>query len=315
MQRASLSMSFYGFTCALVLGFMSLGLPVRALAQDISGFVSDDFSGAQLDTTWQFIDPRNDSTASVDGTRLLITVPAGVSHDMPNNAANNAARVMQPLFNTDVELEVKLESPVAAGQIQGIIVEQQAGTYLVLNIYRTGSETRVQSIPYTNNVSSNKLEKVIAGDAPIFLRVKREGNTWTHYFSYDGIIWNAVRVLTSTLVPNSAGVFAGNFGGANAPAHTAVVDYMFSTAAPIEPEDAEVIADNTGPYIRDIKKQAGSNQFRVLWETDEAANATIEYGPSNTYGASVDSSALATSHDLLVDGLASRQLSLSAALQ
>ena len=78
---------------------------------------------------------------------------------------------------------------------------------------------------------------------------------------------------------------------------------MFSTATPVEPEDGEVIVDNTGPYIRDIKKLAGANQFQVLWETDEAATSTIEYGQTSSYGASVDSTTLTGSHDLVVTGL------------
>ena len=301
-MRARFSMSAYAFV--VMLGLIALCLPKLSLAQDISGFVSDDFSATQLDTiTWSVIDPRGDSSVSVDENQLRITVPAGTNHDMPNNGDNTSARVMQSIFNTDFELDVKFESPVQAGQIQGIIVEQEAGTYLVLNVYHNGIETRVQSIAYTNNVSGNKLEKVIADAAPIYLRVKREGNTWTHYFSYDGIIWNAARVLTSTLIPNSAGVLAGNFGGANAPEHTAIVDYMFSTATPVEPEDGEVIADNSGPYIRDIKKLAGANQFQVLWETDEAATSTIEYGTTSGYGATVDSTSFTDSHDLVVTGL------------
>ena len=299
-MRARFSMSAFVW----VLGLIALWLPKSSFAQDISGFVSDDFSATQLDTiTWSVIDPRGDSTVSVAENRLRITVPAGTNHDMPNNGDNTSARVMQPLFNTDVELDVKFESPVQAGQIQGIVIEQEAGTYLSFSVYHNGTQTRILSAAYLNNVSSNKQEKVIAGDAPIYLRVKRQDNTWTYYFSYDGIIWNAARVLTSTLIPNSAGVLAGNFGGANAPEHTAIVDYMFSTATPVEPEDGEVIADGTGPYIRDIKKLAGANQFQVLWETDEAATSTIEYGQTSSYGASVDSTTLTGSHDLAVTGL------------
>ena len=293
MQRAKLSIAAFSYTCTLLVGLVNLVLPQGSAAQDISGFLSDDFSASQLDTTtWTLVDPRNDSSASVNGSQLLISVPQGISHDMPNNAENTAARVMQPIFNTDFTLEAKFESPVLTGQIQGVMVEEAAGSSILLIVYRNGTETRVQSIQYTNNVSGNKVEKVIADNTPIFLRVQRERNTWTHLFSYDGVIWNAVRVLTNAKVPATAGVLAGNFVGTSAPAHTAIVDYMFSTATPIEPEDGEVIVDTTGPYIRDIRKLAGSNEFRVQWETDEAANATIEYGTSTAYGSSIDSAAL-----------------------
>ena len=126
-MRARFSMSAFAFV--VMLGLIALCLPKSSFAQDISGFVSDDFSATQLDTiTWSVIDPRGDSTVSVAENRLRITVPAGTNHDMPNNGDNTAARVMQPIFNTDFELEVKFESPVQAGQIQGIMVEQEAGT-------------------------------------------------------------------------------------------------------------------------------------------------------------------------------------------
>ena len=132
MQRAKLSIAAFSYTCTLLVGLVNLVLPQVSAAQDISGFLSDDFSASQLDTTtWTLVDPRNDSSASVNGSQLLISVPQGISHDMPNNAENTATRVMQPIFNTDFTLEAKFESPVLTGQIQGVMVEESVGSSML----------------------------------------------------------------------------------------------------------------------------------------------------------------------------------------
>ncbi len=307
MQRASQSVPAYAPFFALALALLLASLPKLAHAQDISGFVSDDFSATQLDrNNWNFIDPRGDSTASVNGTQLLISVPAGKNHDM-RTTGNFSARVMQSIYNTDFQLEAKFISPVQANQLQGITIEQSAGTFLRFDFLNNGTQTRVRSTVYVNNVSSSKWERVIAGAAPMYLRVKREGNIWNYHFSYDGVIWNSARVMTNTMVPNLAGVFAGNSGNASAPAHTAIIDYMFSTATPVTPEDGEIIPDSTAPYIRNIKKLNGANQFQVLWATDEPATSRMEYGPTTSYGASVNSSILTRDHHQLATGLATNQ--------
>ena len=87
-----------------------------------SGIVSDDFSSDSLDSgPWTFVNPLSDGQVELDGTRALISVPFGVSHDMwgPSFAS---PRIMQDAEDTDFEVEVKFESVPSSGyQMQGLI--------------------------------------------------------------------------------------------------------------------------------------------------------------------------------------------------
>ena len=58
-----------------------------------------------------------------------------------------------------------------------------------------------------------------AGVAPIWLRVKREGNVWSQSYSLDGTTWHLVVRFHHTMTVAKVGVFAGN-AGSTPPAHT-----------------------------------------------------------------------------------------------
>src|SRR5690606_32332116 len=66
----------------------------------------------------------------------------------------------------------------------------------------------------------------------------RDGDTWTQSYSEDGANWQTLTTFTHAMVVNAVGVFAGNAGPA--PAHTAVVDYVFNLSSPIDAEDGEM---------------------------------------------------------------------------
>ena len=270
-----------------------------------SGFTSDDFNNTNLNTTvWSFIEPSADGAASLNGTQLEIFVPAGTSHDAWSSG-NSTARVMQAVTDDDFELEVKFESIVTSQyQLQGILVEQDANNFIRFDFHSDGNNTRIFVAAIISSSVSQKVNNIISDRSPMYMRVKRVGDEWTQSFSVDGIIWNTTVIFTQVLSVNSTGVFAGNVGGSSAPEHTAVVDYMFSTDLPVDPEDGVVTVDNTAPFIRDVKKIAGSDQFQMLWETDEPATGVIDYGLTTSYELGmVENTSLSTSHDLTVTGL------------
>jgi len=293
-------LQFFSFTVTsalLMLSFIAYAGP--------SGFTSDDYNSSNLNTTlWSFIDPSADGSATLNGTQLQIYVPAGSSHDAWSSG-NSTARIVQSVTDADFELEVKFESIVTSQyQLQGILVEQDANNFIRFDFHSDGSNTRIFVATIIGSSASQKVNNVISDRSPMYMRVKRVGNEWTQSFSVDGIIWNTSVIFTQILTVNSAGVFAGNVGGSGAPEHTAVVDYMFSTDLTVEPEDGVVTADNTAPFIRDIKKIAGSDQFQILWETDEPATGVIDYGVTTSYELGmVDHTNLSSTHDLTVNGL------------
>lgn len=203
---------------------------------DPSGIRSDDFHGAFLDTSlWTFVDPVGDGSVSVTGTQALLSVPSGSSHDVWTGG-NYSARLMQAANDADFEVEVKFESaPGLRYQLQGLIVEQDAGNYLRFDFYHDGSSLRVFAASVTGGSASTKLNRAIAGGNPLYMRVRRSGSQWTQTYSYDGASWTAGASFLRTLTVTGVGPFAGN-AGSPAPAHTAAVDYFFNAASPIVPE-------------------------------------------------------------------------------
>ena len=208
-------------------------------------FSSDDFNACSLNTgLWTFTDPLSDATVEATGYHVEISVPAGNSHDPW--VVNNAARIMQPADNTDFEIEVKFDSALSdAYQEQGIFVEEDSNRFLRFDFYSDGSNTSIFAASFSGGSGLGQINSVIAGTnvAPMWLRVKREGDQWTESYSFDGLNWTPSGTFTYALTVNSVGVFAGNDGDpeSSTPAHTAQVDYFFNTASPITPEDANPV--------------------------------------------------------------------------
>ena len=203
-------------------------------------FVSDDFSACSLDTgLWTFVDPVGDSSVSVNGSQLELSVPAGTNHDVWSGG-NMSARVMQPVGDVDMQLEVGFESSVIeAYELQGLVVEQDASNYLRVEFHGDGSQTKVFVARIVGGQPSAVANvSVGAVSAPSALRLSRVGDTWSVEYAVDGGAWVTAVSFDHALSVAEVGVYAGN--AANAPQHTAVVDYVFNTAAPIIPEDGTV---------------------------------------------------------------------------
>jgi hypothetical protein len=200
--------------------------------------ISDDFSGTSLNTSlWTIVNPIGDATAAVSGGAVRLHLPAGVDHDVWTSG-NRAIRLMQPVADADFEVEVKFDSVVGPKyQMQGILVEQEPGTFLRFNVQGDGTSARFFAASFMGGTPTTRLNKTLAAGPRYYLRVAREGTLWRFRYSYDGTIWTTIGTFTQTLTVREVGVFAGNAQGATSPAFTAVVDYFFNTAAPIAPED------------------------------------------------------------------------------
>ena len=152
-------------------------------------------------------------------------------------AGNQTPRLMQAANDVDFAVEVKFQSAVTAQyQTQGIVVEQDSGTYLQFEFYGSGSGTSLYVGSIVNGSGAAKLNKATISGSPIYLRVTRVGNGWTVATSTDGIEWQPEGSFGQALNVSAVGVYGGN-AGTPAPAHTAVVDYFANTAAPIVAED------------------------------------------------------------------------------
>jgi regulation of enolase protein 1 (concanavalin A-like superfamily) len=217
--------------------------PVRADAQTSPGFPSDDFDRAALGAAWSVVDPVGDGTVTLVGAgtgdaRLELSVPGGVSHDPWNT--NRSLRVMRSSADTDFTAVLKLESvPTQKYQIQGLLVQQDSDDWVRFNTHHDGSALRVYAASTAAGASTTRVNRAApAGGAP-YLRVARQGDTWTLATSADGGAWTTAGSFTLALDVTAVGPFAGNSNPSTAstPAHTAVVDYLFEASAPIVPED------------------------------------------------------------------------------
>ena len=85
----------------------------------------------------------------------------------------------------------------------------------------------------------------------------------------------------------------------NTPSHGEwiVDDFAIQAQAPPPPDTAAPVISNIA--ISGIT----SNSATITWQTDEPANADVDYGPDSTYGSSASQNTFDTSHSLTLSGL------------
>ena len=223
-----------------------VGMPTWAtedLEAQGGSFVSDDFSGGLDPSLWSVVDAVGDGSVGVvgvgsSGARLELGVPAGVSHDPWNT--NRSLRVMQSVVDEDVEVEARFDSvPSARYQMQGLLFEQDAGNWLRFEFHHTGSGLRVFAASTVAGKSTGQVNRSISTSAPsLWLRVARQGSTWTMRWSDDGESFSTAGSFTRSLSVSSVGPFAGNHQTPESasPAFTARVNHVVDTAAPVGPD-------------------------------------------------------------------------------
>jgi uncharacterized repeat protein (TIGR02543 family) len=203
--------------------------------------VSDDFSCGLNPDLWTFLNPAGGSY-DTNGTQLLITAPAGPSHD-PWTDGNKAPRMMQSVDNPQIfEVETKFESAVTQQfQMQGIMAEKDGQNFLRFEYqYNGGGVTRVFAASIVDGALDNQAVFDVAPlGAASYLRLTRADTLWSFAYSANGTDWTPAGGFEFDVDIARVGVYAANHpaGGGSSPAHTAVVDYFFNTASPIVPED------------------------------------------------------------------------------
>ena len=272
-----------------------------ALAMPASASVSsDDFNAVSLNTgVWTVSDPRGDGSVSLNGTQMLMTVPAGVSHDVWTSG-NYALAAYQSTGDIDFDVALKFESaPDTRFQLQGLLVRESADTFIRFDFYSDGNKLRVFRAIFNNGSVNGTKNKVISTSAELHLRVVRTGTNWLLYYSTDGASWDLFDTLSLSMTVADMGPFVGNAGPS--PAMTAVVDYFFDQNNPIVPEDG--VADNDPPVISGLTLTPASDRILAEWTTNEAATSTLSVYEGGTLVTQVSSANPATSHNLIATGL------------
>ncbi len=287
-------------------------------------FVSDDFSAGELNTRiWRFVNPLGDSSISHAGTGtddvwLNITVPGGIEHDAWT-MGNRAVRIMQRAEDVDFGLEVKFTSNLNRRfQLQGILVEQDEANFLRFDFYSDGFSTRLFATSFLNGIATIPalVDMPVAenNEAPLYMRVLRQGDLWTLTYSVDGLEWLPGVEFVQAMRVTAVGVAAANSANvvSGPPGHTLSVDYFFNMAEPIDPEDVPstnsalpVNPDDATPaQIVRVHPVVGQQAAWVSWTTDEPTMGTLEYGATTAYelGAVVVDN-LSLHHAVRVEGL------------
>lgn len=186
--------------------------------------VADEFDGPTLnETVWTFVNPLGDAAVSVEAGRAAIAVPAGVEHDLWATG-NFAPRLVQKIADGDFEVTVKFDSAVKGKyKMQGLVVEGVEG-FLRFEFLGDNAGTRFFSAAIVGGTAATKQNRKIGGGSPLYLRLKRSGDTWAPFWSADGGTWTAGTIFTQKLTVATLGVYGGNAGGN--PAHTALIDWF-----------------------------------------------------------------------------------------
>ncbi|MFH1843685.1 MAG: DUF1349 domain-containing protein [bacterium] len=244
----------------------------------ISNLVSDDFNTCTLDTNlWTFVDPLTDATMYMTGQQATISLSGGVTHDLWGTVAvpfvYDTPRIMQPANDADFEIEVKFESALdQTFQMQGVIIEEDSTNLLRLEFLHN-LNTRVFAAKFVDGIATtigSSLSIASSGTEPLYLRVRRQADQWTMWYSFDGSEWLQYVSFSHSMTVTAVGVHMGNVGSP-APAHTASIDYFFNTASPIIPEDA---IDLQPPQLATI-----GNQY-----VDEGGSLTVNVTATDANG-------------------------------
>lgn len=209
--------------------------------------VSDDFAGCgTLNPMWTWVDPLGQADYEMTGTQAKIIIPAGVDYEIWRDG-NNSARLVQEVANTDFDVQARIDSAVTQGiQTQGIVIETDEDTFVRIDVHYDGTSMRL----YGAGLNDGKTKRGFNEDlgAPplpeITLRVQRMGDTWRVMYRFnDADSWAGFKgnSFKFPMFVERVGVFAASKrlnNQSTSPGHTALFDYFFNTAAPIQNEDA-----------------------------------------------------------------------------
>lgn len=198
---------------------------------------SDDFDATDLGPAWTFEGPSETSYGLIDEASdafLALTTPDG-NFDLWNGT-KSVARAMQRTADEDFSLTARfLSAPTERFQMQGFLVDGDAGDWLRIDTYSDGTSLRIFAAATAGDQSTILLSGKIASGVAPYLSVARTGDTWSVSHSVDGVTWISAGSFTHAMTVTEAGLFAGNTGAAQG--FTAEVDWFAVDSDPLTTED------------------------------------------------------------------------------
>ena len=198
----------------------SLGGPAGHILQPARAGQSDEFDGPDLDPRWSWYNPPQAFDVGV--------TTAGQLHLVANRNTNfggssDSGVLLYQNASGNFSIETKMASdPGANFEKAGIMVRNNASNWVSL-FYQAQNGKQVELTTKVGGVASDNLKAVTA--SPVWLRLERDGQTFTAYYSTDGSGWTfgwSVSVALSDSV--SIGLVIAD-GNANAD-YSADFDYF-----------------------------------------------------------------------------------------
>ena len=179
---------------------------------------SDAFDGASLDKTrWDAIVRDTPSEYTVSGGQLTITTSpgdiysAGATSPPPNNFILQSAGHA----GADWVIETKIDSGVNGGYGQGgLLAYVDNDNYVKLDPIADAGQTRINRIELRSETAGNPVgpasdPQVPEGSGTVFwLRLTKQGNTYTGEYSRDGDTWSPAGQVTNAMASPQFGIFA-----------------------------------------------------------------------------------------------------------
>ena len=258
--------------------------------------VSDDFTGSSLNTSlWQPSAPAG-GTVTVSNGHANLAVPGGANHDA-FLGGDNSVRMLQNISNTDFDVAAKFDSAVTRQyEGEGILVQQDSGTYLRLEFSSDGNGTSLSAnIVSAGNQYSFGSQSVPGGSSSLWLQVQRSGANWTVAYSTDGVNYQPGITFSQNLTVSAIGPYAWNYNNnpASSPALTAAVDYFYNLSG----------GGTTPLAISNVSASAAATTATITWTTNLSATSAVQYGTTTNYGQSASNSTAVTSHSQALTGL------------
>jgi hypothetical protein len=182
--------------------FTSTVLAVATLllsSSPIFAMFSDDFVGNTLNPGWTYVHPNPSSTLSLANPGLTMTASlANGGSDLYRDSNYNAPRLLQALDPTaDWTVETKvLFDPTVNIQSAGILLTTTNGTITSDSMFNCVA-VRGFSVPWGGNWFGNETQDYWErggiytpfSGTTTYMRVQKEGTTYTEWCSADGGIW------------------------------------------------------------------------------------------------------------------------------
>jgi hypothetical protein len=163
---------------------------------------------------WDVMTPTGGSV-SVANAHLTLSVPGGSNHDtlLPSN---QSVRVVQPIGNEGFDVSIKIDSPVTmtdVGTSRGLMVITDPKDYITFGLATDGTNISLTADKVLGGVATKIFDVPSFNEYrnPMYLRLARNKNAYTAYYSVDGVVWTQATAFTDNRVPTLIGPFAGNY--------------------------------------------------------------------------------------------------------